>query len=74
MEPPPGPDPLVVLDERCTGCHGLNWVCGLARSRDEWTRVMDRMRGYGVRFSEAEESAMVEWLTEPGALEGECVR
>lgn len=61
-EPPPGPDAREVLETRCTGCHGLGWVCGESRSEVAWAREVQRMRGYGARITPEEEAALVSWL------------
>jgi hypothetical protein len=61
---PAEPEGRVVLEERCTACHGLGRVESARKSREEWVTTVERMVGYGAQLSEDEESVLIDYLAE----------
>lgn len=61
---PSEPEGRVLLEERCTACHGLDRVEQAQKSREEWVTTVDRMVGYGAELSEAEKEVLVDYLEE----------
>jgi mono/diheme cytochrome c family protein len=54
----------VLLEERCSECHGLDRVERAQKSREEWVSTVDRMVGYGARLSDAETVLLLDYLVE----------
>jgi glucose/arabinose dehydrogenase len=64
IEPPPPPDGQVLLQERCTVCHGLERITGAGKSREEWETTVDRMIDKGAELDAEERDVLVDYLTE----------
>jgi len=54
----------VLLEERCTACHGLGRVESAQKAQEGWASTVDRMIDYGARLSDAERTAVIEYLAE----------
>jgi cytochrome c5 len=61
---PAAPEGQVLLEERCTACHGLDRVANVQKSREEWEATVDRMVGYGAELSESERTILLDYLVE----------
>jgi len=61
---PTEPEGQVLLEERCTACHGLDRVEQAQKSREAWVTTVDRMVGYGVQLSESERTVLLDYLVE----------
>jgi len=61
---PAEPEGLVLLEERCTVCHGLDRVERAQKTREEWVSTVDRMVSIGAQLSDAEKEVLVGYLAE----------
>ncbi len=61
---PAEPEGQVLLEARCTACHGLGRVESAQKSRDAWVSTVDRMVGYGVQLSESERGTLLDYLVD----------
>jgi len=57
--------------ERCSACHDTARICEKlgARTPEVWAQTVDRMRGNGAKFDDAEAQTVTEYLStaKPGA-------
>lgn len=53
-----------LLQERCTGCHDLGRVERASKTEEEWKATVERMVGKGAQLSQAEQEAVIQYLTE----------
>lgn len=64
---PPAPAPTTseqaLVQERCTGCHGLDRVTSVRKTRAEWTETVARMISKGARLNTTEQNTVIEYLT-----------
>jgi cytochrome c5 len=57
-----------LIQQRCTGCHGLDVVLAKKRTTAEWSAIVDQMIGYGAQLSPSERSLVMRFLPrEPAA-------
>ena len=56
-------DGEALVDERCTKCHDLGRVEAANKSADGWKTTVTRMVGIGAELNEAEQTAVIEYLT-----------
>ena len=61
---PAEPEGLVLLEERCTVCHGLDRVERAQKTREAWVSTVDRMVSIGAQLSDAEKEVLVAYLAE----------
>ena len=61
--PPPGPG-LVVINERCSGCHTPATVFGQRRSADEWESTVQLMVDRGADLSPDDVTLVVGYLAQ----------
>lgn len=54
----------VLFQERCTTCHEKAEVVAVGRTREDWTRVIDRMAVFGAKLDEDERLTLIDYLTE----------
>ncbi len=54
----------VLLEQRCTACHGLARVESTKKDRSEWERTVVRMVNKGAQLSEEEQEILIIYLTE----------
>jgi cytochrome c5 len=59
---PAAPDGDALLQERCTGCHGVDRVTGMQATRAEWNDIVTRMVNKGAKLSTDEVTALVDYL------------
>jgi mono/diheme cytochrome c family protein len=52
-----------LVQERCTGCHGLDRVTSVRKTRAEWAETVARMVSKGARLNAAEQNTVVEYLS-----------
>jgi mono/diheme cytochrome c family protein len=45
---PAAADGKALVDDTCTGCHGLSVISAKGRTPADWSDVVDRMAGYGM--------------------------
>lgn len=60
----PAQDGAQLLDTRCSTCHSADTAKQAAKTADEWEQTVDRMIGKGAQLTEAEKTALVEYLAE----------
>lgn len=58
---PPGPMQEKVKTA-CTSCHAANQVTKQHKSKAEWSKVLDKMIGYGAEVSDADRPAILKYL------------
>jgi len=63
-EPSPAGDGAVLLEERCTVCHGLDRTTSARKTREEWEQTVVRMVGKGAELNEEEQEILIAYLTE----------
>lgn len=61
---PAEPEAQVLLEERCTTCHGRDRVKQAQKSREAWATTVDRMMGYGAQLSQSEREVLLDYLVE----------
>lgn len=59
--PPPGPG-LVLINERCAGCHPVTQALQARKSRAEWTSTVQAMVDRGAELTPQEEGVVVDYL------------
>ena len=62
--PDPGAGGQMLLESRCTECHGLGRVSSFNGSADDWTAVIERMMRKGSQLSETEKEVLINYLAE----------
>ena len=62
QELPEGEDKKLV-EERCAGCHSLQPVVSLKRSRGTWKELVVKMVGFGAQLDDKEVDVATEYLT-----------
>jgi len=63
-EPPLAGDGAVLLEERCTVCHGLDRTTSAQKTREQWEQTVVRMVGKGAELNEEEQEILIAYLTE----------
>lgn len=58
---PPGPMQEKVKAS-CTSCHAANQVTKQHKTKAEWSKVLDKMIGYGAEVSDADRPAVLKYL------------
>jgi hypothetical protein len=46
----------------CTSCHAANQVTKQHKTKAEWSKVLDKMIGYGAEVSDADRPAVLKYL------------
>lgn len=64
VEEPVSIDGEVLLQERCTDCHGLGRVTGAEKTRDGWEDTVTRMVNLGARLNDEERTALLDYLAQ----------
>lgn len=62
--PPAGPTGEELVQDRCTGCHGLERTTSASKTQQEWEATVARMRGLGAELTDAEAQTVVDYLAE----------
>ena len=57
-------DGQVLLEERCTSCHGLDRTTSATKTREEWEKTVTRMVQKGAELNEQEMSILVDYLAQ----------
>jgi len=71
----PGADPREAIARRiCAQCHPFEFVVGISRTRAQWEAVVENMVGRGARGTNAELSAIVDYLSANHVLTPSNVR
>jgi cytochrome c5 len=52
-----------LIEDRCTGCHGLKPVVSLKQSQDGWKKLVLKMVEYGAQLDDKEVDVTSEYLT-----------
>ena len=52
----------VLVETRCTECHTLSRVENALKTRDEWTRTVDRMVAMGAEINSEERIILLDYL------------
>lgn len=64
VEEPVSIDGQVLLEERCTDCHGLARVTAAEKTRDQWEDTVTRMVNLGARLNDEEQTALIDYLAQ----------
>ena len=64
QDPPVDLDGKALTEERCTKCHTLERVEAANKTPEEWKTNVERMVGKGAELDEAEQKAVIEYLSE----------
>jgi hypothetical protein len=59
-----GIDAEVLLEERCTECHGLDRTTNASKSAEEWEQTVTRMVAQGARLNDEEQAVLIDYLAE----------
>ena len=51
-----------IITGACTSCHGVDLITGKKATQQEWTGIVDRMRGYGVTLNDAQVKTLLDYL------------
>jgi cytochrome c5 len=54
----------VLLETRCTVCHGLARVAKEKAARAGWEKIVDEMIGKGAKLNDAEKETVLDYLVE----------
>ena len=57
-------DGEALLQDRCTGCHGLDRTTSATKTREEWEQTVTRMVQKGAELSEEEMTILIDYLAE----------
>lgn len=60
-------DSAVLLERRCTSCHGIERVDGATKDRAAWIDTIDRMRSKGAKVTDSETQQLADYLAKRGA-------
>ena len=63
-EAPAAMDGEALVEERCTKCHPLSVVTSAQKSAEGWKATVERMVQKGAELNEAEQEAVIDYLTE----------
>lgn len=55
-------DGISVLEDRCVECHNLSRVKTASKSREEWSRTIDRMITHGAELTSEETDVLLDYL------------
>jgi cytochrome c2 len=70
-----GPDPREAIARRlCSQCHPFEFVVAVSRTRAQWEATVENMIGRGARGTNAEFSAVIDYLSETHVLTPSAVR
>ena len=61
----------------CTSCHAANQVTKQHKTKAEWSKVLDKMIGYGAEVSDADRPAVLKYLATnfgPGKSAGKTAK
>jgi hypothetical protein len=58
-----GEQAVALLEDRCTGCHGLERTTSSVKSQAEWEDTVDRMVEKGANLSEEEQAILISYLS-----------
>lgn len=73
--PRTGPDQREAIARRiCAQCHPFEFVVGVSRTRAQWEAIVENMVGRGARGTNAELSAIIDYLSENHVLTPSTVR
>ncbi len=53
----------LLLQTRCTQCHGLQRALQAKKTRAEWEKTLSRMQSFGASISDAEKNVLLDYLT-----------
>jgi len=53
-----------LVETRCTACHSLDRVTSAKKSADDWASNVKRMVAKGAELSDAEQQAVIQYLSE----------
>jgi hypothetical protein len=56
------PGGQLLLQTRCTGCHELEWLQGVKKTRLEWGKTLSQMAG-NAKLSDAQKNVLLDYLT-----------
>ena len=58
----PEGDGKAIIQGACVNCHGLDLVTGKTGTRDEWSSIVDRMKGYGSNLDAKQTTTVIDYL------------
>lgn len=56
------PSGEALVNEKCVRCHSLDRVQGARKSAEDWEATVSRMQGNGLKITDAEKTAIVDYL------------
>lgn len=51
-----------IVTGACGSCHGVDLITGKKATQQEWSGIVDRMRGYGVTLNDAQVKTLMDYL------------
>jgi mono/diheme cytochrome c family protein len=63
-EPTAALDGAALVEERCTGCHGIDRIAAEDGDAAKWEGIVDQMIARGAQLDEQEKQAVVDYLAE----------
>lgn len=57
-------DGKVLVETRCTTCHGLSRIESTSKSADQWKTTVEKMVGKGANLNAEELQAVIQYLTD----------
>jgi len=58
----PALDAATLLDTRCSTCHSADKAKQAQKTREQWVQTVTRMAGKGAQLTEAEKTALLDYL------------
>ena len=68
----PEGDGKAIVQSSCTSCHGLDLITPKQAPKDEWSGIVDRMKGYGLNLSAPQTTTVVEYLAKSFGPKGQA--
>ena len=56
------PEGQSVLENQCVDCHNLSRIRSASKTRDEWSRTIDRMIALGAELTSEERDVLLDYL------------
>ena len=51
-----------LITEKLEGNHKFDFILSKSKTREEWSKTLDRMIGYGAKISPEEKEIIIDWL------------
>jgi cytochrome c5 len=70
--PLPEGDGKAIVSGACVTCHGLDVITAKQVSRDEWTGIVERMKGYGSNLDNKQSTTVLDYLAKNFGPKGQA--